>query len=284
MKNILSVDVEEWFHLLELDSTPKHSEWNKLESRIEKNFHTLLDLFDEKGAKATFFCLGWVAERYPHLLREADQRGHEIASHGNNHQLIYTQTREEFYADIKTAKNKIEDSLGKEIKGYRAPGFSVVASTPWAYEEIAHAGYAYDSSLFPAKRGHGGLAGGEKKPHRISTSQGEIVEFPISVADLLGQEICFFGGGYLRLFPYFLIKRMAKKVNEEGRPVVFYVHPREIDPEHPRIPMGPGRRFKSYINLKTTLPKLSSLAESFKLVSFQDWLASNKIEKLKPAV
>lgn len=276
-KNILSVDVEEWFHILELDTTPKPTEWNKLESRIERNFYTLLDLFDESKAKATLFCLGWIAERFPHLLREADRRGHEIASHGNSHQLIYTQSRTEFFEDIKLAKDKIENSIGKPVRGYRAPGFSVVESTPWVYEEIARAGYGYDSSLFPTKRGHGGMTGAKKSPHLVETTHGKLVEFPISVASVLGKEICFFGGGYLRLFPYFLIRKMAEKVNSEGRPVVFYIHPREIDPTHPRIQMNPIRRFKSYVNLSTTIPKLRNLTQEFQLISFRDWLSENTL-------
>ncbi len=270
IKNVLSVDVEDWFHILELESTPDIGKWDGLESRVEKNFFNMLDEFDKTGTTVTCFILGWVAEKHPQIIREAAKRGHEIASHGFAHQLVYTLKREEFAADITKTKKMLEDISGQEICGYRAPGFSITKDTPWAMEELAKAGYKYDSSIFPAARGHGGINDANMFPYDINTEYGIIREYPISVAEIFGKRICFFGGGYLRLFPYGLINKMSKKVNSENRSVVYYVHPREIDPGHPRLQMGAVRKFKSYVNLKTTMPKIIRLLKEQNLTSFSE--------------
>jgi polysaccharide deacetylase family protein (PEP-CTERM system associated) len=270
--NVMSVDVEDWFHILELDTTPDISAWNDQESRVCANTRTLLDLFDAAGAKVTCFFLGWTAERFPGLVREVRARGHEIACHGYAHQLVYTQTPQQFFEDITRAKAIIESIAGEAVLGYRAPGFSIVAETPWAFDQIARAGYRYDSSVFPSVRGHGGINSARMDPHKIATKHGPLWEFPVSVAEVMGRRVCFFGGGYLRLFPYFLIRYMARKVNQSGRPVTYYVHPREIDPIHPRIRMAAVRRFKSYVNLETTLSKVRKIIEDDKLVTYREQL------------
>jgi polysaccharide deacetylase family protein (PEP-CTERM system associated) len=275
MSNILSVDVEDWFHILDLAAEPPVATWGELESRVERNFYVLLDAFERHGQQVTCFFLGWIAERYPYLVREAIRRGHEIASHGNLHQLVYLQTPQGFRADIRHAKSVLEDIAGAPVEGYRAPGFSVVRATPWALEEIAAASYTYDSSIFPAARGHGGFAGAPLHPHRITTPSGDLIEFPVSVASVLGRRICFFGGGYLRLFPWPVIARMARQVVADGRPVVYYLHPREIDPDQPRLPMPAVRRLKSYVNLSTTAGKLERLLEGDGLTTFRDWIAAD---------
>lgn len=277
MYNILSVDVEDWFHLLELDLAPDIDQWEKLESRVERNFLALLDEFDQTSTKVTCFFLGWVAERFPDLVSEAFRRGHEIASHGYGHQLVYTQTKEEFASDIRRSKATLENIIGTEIVGYRAPGFSVTSNTPWAFAEIAAAGFTYDSSVFPAARGHGGIRDGNVSPYRIETESGPLLEMPISIASLFGQRICVFGGGYLRLTPYRLIKWLSRAVNDEGRPVIYYLHPREIDPGHPRIAMGLMRRFKSYVNMHSTKPKLRKLLRSQEMLPIRDWLTANPV-------
>ena len=259
MKNILSVDVEDWFHILEVDSSPNIEEWIHTESRVENNFYRMLDIFDTVGAKVTCFFLGWVAEKFPKLVKEADERGHEIACHGYGHQLIYTQTREEFSEDIRKAKKLLEDITGKYLLGYRAPGFSIIERTKWAFDELCDAGYLYDSSIFPTTRGHGGIADANIHPYKVSSANGDIIEFPMTVTTVIGKKMCFFGGGYLRFFPYSVIRHFSRVVNKEGRPVIYYIHPREIDPEHPRLPMGSYRHFKSYINLQTTINKLKKI-------------------------
>lgn len=277
MQNILSVDVEDWFHILDLEAAPSVDDWDRLESRVERNFTYLLDKFDANDVKVTCFFLGWVAQRFPHLVLDADRRGHEIASHGYAHQLIYTQTPEAFRNDIRRTKDILEEITSKPVLGYRAPGFSIIRETPWALEELVTAGYTYDSSIFPTVRGHGGLPGAPMEPHTASTAAGDILEFPISVAKVFGRRICFFGGGYLRLFPYSIVKRMATAVNREERPIVYYVHPREIDPQHPRMPMGLVRRFKSYVNLSTTAGKLDAIMSTQRLTTFASWIDANAL-------
>jgi len=275
MSNILSIDVEDWFHILEVESAPAAQQWDTLESRVERNFLSLLDEIDDAQASVSCFFLGWVAERYPHLVREASARGHEVASHGYAHQLVYCQSPAEFSEDIKRSKEILEDILGAPVLGYRAPGFSITRDTSWAFDEIAAAGFKYDSSVFPASRGHGGMEGGELAPYWMETNAGPLLEIPVSVIPVLGQRICAFGGGYLRLAPYAVIDRLSRAVNKSGRPVIYYLHPREIDPDHPRIDMGMLRRFKSYVNLRSTRPKLRRLLRDQDLVTFRDWIERN---------
>lgn len=275
MKCVFSVDVEDWFHILDLPATPAMEEWSSLPSRVEIGFARLLDMLSERQARATCFFLGWVAAKYPHLVRDAASRGHEIASHGYGHQLVCRLGREGFREDAKRAKVILEDISGRAVKGYRAAGFSLTAETPWFFDELVAAGYSYDSSVFPARRSHGGLRTAEPGPHWIACERGTILEFPITVASVLGWRVCFFGGGYLRLFPYGLIKVMASRVLREGRPVIFYVHPREIDPSHQRLPMSAGRRFKSYVNLETTERKVAAILRDFEVTSFEGFLAEH---------
>ena len=271
--SIFSVDVEDWFHLLDDPSVPAIDRWAGLPSCVERNFSRLLDIFSEENVHVTCFFLGWVAERFPHLVKEAAARGHEVASHGYGHRLVYEQSRDEFYADVHRARRLLEDISGVEVLGYRAPGFSTTHDTPWFFDALTEAGYQYDSSVFPAERGHGGMPQGRREPHRIGDN-GALLEIPITVADLLGKPMCFFGGGYLRLFPYWLIHRMAQQVTNEGRPVVFYIHPREIDPGHPRLPMSRKRRFKSYVNLASTESKVRRVLEDFPVTTFRNVVRS----------
>jgi polysaccharide deacetylase family protein (PEP-CTERM system associated) len=174
----------------------------------------------------------------------------------------------QFLADITRAKSLLEDIVGQKVDGYRAPGFSVTAETPWFFEKLVEAGYRYSSSIFPASREHGGFRGFRAEPCIVETTAGDIVEIPIPLASLLSRKMCFFGGGYLRLFPYSLIHRMTRKVLAQGQPVVFYIHPREIDPDHPRLAMPLTRRIKSYIGLRSTEGKLRSLLRDFTFVPF----------------
>jgi len=272
MKSILSVDVEDWFHILEAASAPDISQWDSLPSCVERNFRKLLDLFSEKNVRVTCFFLGYVAERYPHLVKEALDRGHEIASHGYAHRLIYTMTPQAFLEDARKSRGILEGISGQSVRGYRAPGFSVTANTPWFFEKLLEAGYQYDSSVFPAPRQHGGLNTSQYSPHLVAD---KLMEFPITVADVLGKRFCFFGAGYLRLFPYSLVRQMSRKVLGENRPVVFYIHPREIDPSHPRLSLGRVRTFKSYVNLKTTEPKLRHILDEFQVTTFAEFISEN---------
>lgn len=275
---MLSVDVEDWFHILDLDSVPSLDTWSSLPSRVEYNLYRILDLLSANRTTATMFFLGWIAERFPHLVAAARARGHEIASHGYSHRLVYTMTPREFVEDTRRARAILQDISGDPVWGYRAPGFSVTAQTPWFFQCLAEIGHTYDCSVFPARRRHGGLATAERAPHipfRPVGAGRPLIELPVSVAPVLGRRVCFFGGGYLRLFPTWLIRTMAERVFAEGMPVMFYVHPRDIDPEQPRLAMPPVRWFQCYANLGTTYAKLQSLLRTFPFVSVEEYLAAS---------
>src|SRR5690348_12754785 len=190
---IFSVDVEDWFHILDVPAVPDISSWSRLPSRVEANFLRLLDVFSEEGRHVTCFFLGWIAERFPHLVREAVARGHEIASHGYAHRLVYTLSRDEFHADALRTRLLLEDIGGVPVLGYRSAGFSVTERTPWFLDALVEAGYRYDSSMFPAERQHGGIQGGLRAPHTLVRSEVPITEFPITIVDLLGRPFCFCG-------------------------------------------------------------------------------------------
>jgi polysaccharide deacetylase family protein (PEP-CTERM system associated) len=183
-------------------------------------------------------------------------------------------TPEEFTADVRGARAVLQDVSGEAVAGYRAPGFSVTDATPWFFERLAEAGHTYDCSVFPAPRGHGGLPTAERTPHVVPSARGAVIELPTSVATVLGRRICFFGGGYLRLFPGRVVRAMAERVYAEGLPVVFYLHPRDIDPDQPRLPMPALRAFKCYVNLGTTYAKLDGLLRAFPFVSVREYLAT----------
>jgi polysaccharide deacetylase family protein (PEP-CTERM system associated) len=274
-RSILTVDVEDWFHILDLPSAPGRSDWDRLPSRVEGNFRRLLDIFDEHQVRVTCFFLGWIAERHREIVRDAARRGHEIASHGYGHTLVYEMTPEEFARDASDSRKLLEDISGSSVLGYRSAGFSTTESTPWFFDKLLEAGYSYDSSIFPAARQHGGQKTAACAPYLVKREPWPFVEFPITVAEVLGKRICFFGGGYLRLFPYWIVRKMAGRVHREGRPVIFYVHPREIDPDQPRMKMGLMRKFKSYVNLRTTEPKIRGIVSDFELTTFRDYLREN---------
>jgi polysaccharide deacetylase family protein (PEP-CTERM system associated) len=272
MKCILSVDVEDWFHILDVHSSPDISEWDGLPGRIERNFMRMLDIFSENKVKITCFFLGWVAQKYPHLVKEAQSRGHEIASHGFSHKLVYEMGMDTFYEDARESRALLQDMTGDDVLGYRCAGFSVTEETPWFFDCLKRAGYKYDSSMFPSKRGHGGMPTAKYAPYVTGSFDDDVVEFPITVKEVLGQPICFFGGGYLRLFPYLIFKIMATKVLKEHRPVTVYVHPREIDVNSPKLRMNFKRKFKSYVNIKSTEPKIRNILEDFEVVSYREYL------------
>lgn len=281
MKSIFSIDVEDWYHISGLPNTPELPDWETFPPRIEKNFMHLMDIFSRKSVHVTCFFLGWIAQRFPRLVKEAKDRGHEIASHGYSHKLTYEMGKDEFLQDVKNAKNIIEDISGTVVSGYRAPGFSVTKDTPWFFDKLIEAGYKYDSSVFPAARVFGGIRTDRYAPYAINNGMGRIIEFPVTAIRILGKPFCFFGGGYLRLSPYFLIRYMGMRVINKGRPVVFYIHPREIDPEQPHLQMRMRRKFNSYVNIRTTENKLVKILDQFDASTFSEFIAKNKINGLK---
>jgi len=275
MKSILSVDVEDWFNISSVKSEPDISTWDSLPTCVEADFGRMLDIFSECGVQATCFFLAYFARRFPQLVKNAQAGGHEIASHGFAHKLVFEQSASAFFDDISKSKQILEDIAGVPINGYRAPAFSVTQKTPWFFDKLIEAGFTYDSSIFPAPHGIGGMRISKLHPHIIRTANGEIAEFPITAVNVMGKPRCFFGGGYLRLFPYALIRHMARKVLRANSPVVFYVHPREINTTHPRLPMNLKRCFKTYVNLKTTEPKIRSILRDFKATTFRQFINEN---------
>jgi polysaccharide deacetylase family protein (PEP-CTERM system associated) len=267
--DVFTIDVEDWFHILDVTGTPDLAAWDSHPSRLA-NFHTLLDLLASLNVNATCFVLGWVARRFPSLLREASERGHEIASHGFGHEIVSGISRTQFREDIRSAKAAIEDATGTRVVGYRAPGFSITRATPWAFDEIIEAGHIYDSSVFPARHGHGGIPGAPRHPHIIHSETGRLIEFPVSIADTPFGPQCCFGGGYLRLIPMWFVMAMAERVRSDGRGVVWYIHPREIDPGHPRLQMSLKRRFKSYVNLRSTAGRLKAILQNGNFATFSE--------------
>lgn len=274
---IFTVDVEDWFHILDVPAAPDFGCWSGLPSRVEANFQRLLDLFSERDRHVTCFFVGWIAEHFPHLVREAVARGHEIASHGYAHRLAYSMTRTEFRADALRSRLLLEDISGTHVVGYRAPGFSSTDAIPWFFSELSATGYLYDSSVFPARHGHGGNPNSPLRPHFVPGEA--LIEIPPTVAELGPMRMCFFGGGYLRLFPYAVIRHMATRVIAHRAPLIFYVHPREIDPQHPRIPMSYWRRFKSYVNLHTTEMKIRHIIRDFPVTTCRDFLFGSASER-----
>jgi polysaccharide deacetylase family protein (PEP-CTERM system associated) len=269
--SLFTIDVEDYYHFFENRGAPPLSEWDSLPARVENNFRKLLEMLAKREIKATCFFLGYIAKRFPNLVKDASNLGHDIASHGMYHKLIFSMSSQEFYQDALDSRNLLENISGNSVEGFRSPSFSLNVNTPWFFEKLSEAGYIFDSSLFPVRRENGGLVCSKFEPHWIQTESGKICEFPISVAPFMGKQICFFGGGYLRLFPLSLIKSMGKRVNKSGRPVIYYIHPREIDPDHPRIKMSRLHAFKSYVNLNTVQAKLDSILQNNEFITCREY-------------
>ncbi len=243
----------------------KFEDWPKFESRVQQNTNTILKLLAEHEVKATFFILGWIAENYPDTVRDINAAGHEVACHGYNHRLIYDLTPKQFGEDIRRAKTILEDITGTPVIGYRAASYSITEKTLWALDVLIEEGFLYDSSIFPIHHDRYGFPQAERFPHTIKRKQGIITEFPPSTWRVFGQNIPIAGGGYLRLFPLPLIKAALRRINEiEKKPVVLYLHPWEIDTDQPRIN---GRRLacmRHYVNLSSTMYKLTSMLNMLK--------------------
>jgi polysaccharide deacetylase family protein (PEP-CTERM system associated) len=260
--NALSIDVEDYFHVAALAPYIARSDWEHLPCRVEANIETILGLLAEAQAQATFFVLGWVAERYPALVRRIAAAGHEIASHGYDHERATHQGRGDFYQDICRAKRLLEEITGVEVGGYRAPSFSIDESSFWAFDCIAEAGYRYSSSVYPIHHDHYGMPDAPRFPFRPIP---ELLEIPVSTARVLTVNLPAGGGGYFRLLPYAVSRALIRRVNEtEGRPAVFYLHPWELDAQQPRIPgTSLKARFRHYLNLERMQPRLRRLLHDF---------------------
>jgi polysaccharide deacetylase family protein (PEP-CTERM system associated) len=258
--NALSVDVEDWFQVGAFERVIARADWDAIPARVERNAEAVIDLFDRAGVKATFFTLGWVAERFPAIIRRAAEQGHEIASHGWDHQRVFTMDAAAFRADLRRARAAIEDAAGVRVSGYRAPSFSIDARTPWAHAVLAEEGYAYSSSVAPIAHDHYGWREAPRFAFR-PLADSDLIELPVTTVELAGRRAAAGGGGFFRLLPYRFSRWAIGRVNgREGRPAVFYFHPWEIDPDQPRVTNAPFRsRVRHYANLAKMERKLLRL-------------------------
>jgi polysaccharide deacetylase family protein (PEP-CTERM system associated) len=263
LANALTVDVEDYFQVSALSPHIDRRDWDRIPRRVERNVDDILSLFADAQARATFFTLGWIAERHPALVKRIVSEGHELASHGYGHLRIHEQTQAEFTQDIRRAKALLEDLAGAEVKGYRAPSFSIGKHTLWAFDRLAQAGYRYSSSVYPVRHDHYGIPDAPRFPYR---PRADLLEIPVTTAVVLDRNLPAGGGGYFRLLPYAVSRALIRRVNGvDGRPAVFYFHPWEIDPAQPRVSgTSVKTRFRHYVNLHRTARRLRRLLRDFR--------------------
>lgn len=272
--NALTVDVEDYFQVSGFAASIPMSHWDAMESRVCRNTERLLHLFDESGTRATFFMLGWVAERFPSLVKTIHRAGHELASHGYDHGLVYDSTPERFADDIRRARTAIADASGVVVDGYRAPSFSITDRSLWALDVLIAEGYRFDSSIFPIRHDRYGIPTWSRHIHRLHRPGGAIWELPGSTVSRIGMNLPIGGGGYFRLLPYAWTRHGIAALNRrEGQPAIFYVHPWEIDPEQPRLHAAALSRLRHYRNLDKTESRLRRLLSEFSFGSVSDVLA-----------
>lgn len=263
LANAMSVDVEDWFQVSALAPYIPRDTWDARDCRVERNIERILALFESRGAKATFFTLGWIAERYPRVVRAIHAAGHEVASHGYGHLRASDQTPEQFRDDITRAKRLLEDLCGAEVVGYRAPSFSIGAANLWALDELEHAGYRYSSSIYPVRHDHYGMPDAPRFAYQAAGRT--LWEFPPTTVNAFGRNWPAAGGGWFRLLPYALSRALIRKVNrDDGQPCMFYFHPWEIDPGQPRPErVDPKSRFRHYVNLDRMEGRIARLLDDF---------------------
>jgi len=286
--NFLSIDVEDYFQVSAFEAVSPPERWEKCEFRVDRNTEKILRILEEQEVRATFFILGWVARRFPELVRRIAGLGHEVASHGYGHRRIPTQSRAEFREDVRHSKALLEDLTGERVLGYRAPSYSIGLNSLWAYDELMAAGYRYDSSVFPVKHDFYGLpdwprfpfcvwrrGDGDWAPGIGEGGEARFLEIPITTLQLAGRNLPIAGGGYFRLLPYAITRWGLQRINRvEQRPFVFYLHPWELDPDQPRM-VGAGlkSRFRHYLNLEKTEARFRALLQDFSFAPIQSALA-----------
>lgn len=272
--NILTFDIEEWFHILDNPSTKSESQWNNYEVRIHKNMDKIFSLLEDHNLKATFFVVGWIASKYPDIVKKIDSYGFEIGSHTHMHQLMYEQTKSQVQEDLKKSISTIENIISKKIKYFRAPGFSITENNKWIFEILVNNGITHDCSIFPSGRSHGGFPSFKiATPSIIEFNGKKIKEFPINTHNFCGNRFVFSGGGYFRLIPYSVIKNWSKRTNY----IMTYFHPRDFDPDQPIIQdLSFFRKFKSYVGLGSCLSKLEKWVIDFNFTDLKN--ADNQID------
>lgn len=266
----LSFDIEDWFHMVEIEAVADTSRWDGLPSIVVDRTKWIVDLVGEYGCRSTFFVLGWVAERYPEIVKCIVENGHEVGTHSYWHRKVYELSPEEFHEDMKRSIDVIADQSGSPVRGFRAPSFSITPGTEWSFDVLADLGITYDASLFPASRGHGGYAC-RQEAHDVTTPGGRTMpELPMSIMKIGRAEVPFSGGGYMRFLPGAVIERGFDVFERRGVPAVVYLHPRDFEPDCPRVPMPPSRRFKCYVGLKSTERKLRRLLDRRSFASCEE--------------
>jgi polysaccharide deacetylase family protein (PEP-CTERM system associated) len=265
--HIFTIDVEEHFQVSAFEGYVDRDSWDRQPSRVERNMDVLLDMLAAHGATSTCFVLGWVAERHPDLVRRIALAGHEIASHGYGHRRVTTLSPAEFRADVRRSKALLESITGNEVRGYRAPSFSIVPGLEWAFDVLLEEGYAYDSSLFPIKRRGYGYPGSPPLPHPIERNGEVLWELPLTTLDWLGRRIPAAGGGYMRHFPFGIMRRAFRACSDTGVPGIFYVHPWELDPDQPRVRVGAVTRLRHYGGLAKVYGRIERLLREFQFTS-----------------
>jgi polysaccharide deacetylase family protein (PEP-CTERM system associated) len=269
VNNVFSVDVEDYFHVEAFSDIVPRNKWDTYSLRVEANTHRVLDLLDEHRTEATFFVLGWVADKLPHLVREIHSRGHELACHSYWHRLIYKLSRDEFAEDTRRAKDIIEQAAGVPVYGYRAPSYSVTAASLWALDVLAESGFTYDSSIFPIRHDVYGIPTAPRNPFTVATEAGPIVEFPITTFRFSrGPNLPVGGGGYLRLLPFWYTRVGFRRARADNLPLIAYIHPWEVDPDQPRLPGRARSRVRHYTNLSQTYDRLGALLRLGHFTSF----------------
>lgn len=273
IRNSFTVDVEDWFHVSAFRHHIRRDDWPGCEQRVERNMNRLLELMGDAGVRATCFVLGCVAQKSPSLVRSMIEAGHEVASHGLEHELVYDLAPGGFRERLHRSVDILRQIVGAPVLGFRAASFSLPRQNrQWVYEIMVEAGLRYDSSVFPIRRRFYGHPDAPWIPYDVATASGTIREFPLPVSSFLGQAIPFGGGGYLRLYPYAVTVRMFRRANREGRPVVVYVHPWEIDTEQPRQSVGLATRFRHYTNIGRVEGRLRRLWQEFPFVPLRERL------------
>lgn len=276
LRNLLTVDVEDYFHASGLEEGRPRINWRELPGRVEYTTRRLLGILSEAGCRATFFVLGWVAARHPGLVREIHEGGHEVASHGWGHRMVTRDGPAEFRADVERSRKFLEDIVGAPVYGYRAPSFTITPRTAWALRVLEDVGFRYDSSVFPIRRHRYGDPGSPRGIHWILPPGMEgrgLLEVPLTTVRILGRNVPVAGGGYLRAFPLWFTRWAIRRINDaDDIPAVVYLHPWEIDPDQPRLPASPGNRFRHYLNLHRTESRLRQLLEEFRFEAVVDAL------------
>ncbi len=279
--NAMTVDVEDYFQVAAFESVISRSTWDKIPCRVERNVDTILALFEERGITATFFTLGWIAERYPMMVKRIAAAGHEVASHGYGHERIVKQSPCVFRNDVRKSKRILEDLVGKRIRGYRAPSYSIATKTLWAHDVLSDEGYEYSSSVVPIKHDLYGIPTASRFPYKTASDQ--LLEIPISTVKVFGKTLNCGGGGWFRLFPYSFTRNSLTRINEiEHQPSVFYFHPWEIDFLQPRVQQASFRsKFRHYINLSRTMPRLRRLLEDLNWSSMEEVYGFNPVAEIE---